>query len=672
MCKGWLPIARVVQRGGMLAIILSVALCANAVAQLDTSFVVTVEAKTSAHPEAERGWNEAFAIDGQQGASLTLERGKTYAFVLQDVPAIHPFYITTSPVGVGAEPYMEGVTGNFSTGNSTVTITVDDATPDSLFYQCGSHEYMGWRIQVVDRLTIGLETVADGLTSPLTVAQPPGETDRLFIVDQAGQIRIVENGTLLEQPFLDVSDRMVDLDEGYDERGLLGLAFHPQYSDNGRFFVYYSAPVSNGEVDQDHTATISEFQVSDTSANVADPESERILLLVPKPQGNHNGGTLLFGPEGFLFISLGDGGGADDVGPGHVDDWYDANEGGNAQNVEENLLGSILRIDVDGDEPYGIPGDNPFVGNDGIDEIYAYGFRNPYRMAMDPENEFGLLVGDAGQNRWEEVSQVSLGGNYGWNVKEGTHCFSTANPEQDAESCPDVVGAGHPDEGAPLINPVIEYANANREDGVGLVVVGGVVYRGTAVPDLAGKYIFGDWSYDFGAPEGQLFVATPADEGLWPMQTLYIQDREEEELHHYLLGIGQDNTGEVYVLATDSAGPSGSTGVVYRIMEAEGVAAEDGSELPDRVTLSQNYPNPFNPSTTIHFDLPVAQRVVLTVYDVLGRAVTTLFDGVLSAGPHEVTWDARNAVGAAVPSGTYLYRLQTEDGSTSRVMTFVK
>jgi glucose/arabinose dehydrogenase len=278
---------------------------------------------------------------------------------------------------------------------------------------------------------IGLELVAEGFTAPVRVVAAPDDSGRLFVVDQTGQIWVIaSDGTLLQEPFLDIADRLVELRQTYDERGLLGLAFHPGYAQNGRFFVYYSAPLREGAPqDFDHTARISEFSVSSLNPDQADPGSERIILEVDQPQSNHNGGTLLFGPEdGFLYISLGDGGARNDAAPGHVADWYAFNEGGNGQDVTQNLLGSILRIDVDTGDPYGIPQDNPFVGREGLDENYAYELRNPYRMSFDRTGEYGLFAVDAGQELWEEISIIVKGGNYGWNVKEGTHCFDAANP----------------------------------------------------------------------------------------------------------------------------------------------------------------------------------------------------------------------------------------------------
>ncbi len=642
-------------------------------AQLDNSFKVTVREKTSAHPRADQGWQEAFALDGQQGASVALVRGQTYTFLMDNVPAIHPFYISTSDVGLSADPYNEGVTGNFATGDGEVTIDVTDSTPDLLYYQCGTHDYMGWTLHVVDEVSAGLDPVATGLTSPIAIAQPDDGTDRLFIVDQAGLIRVYSEGMLLEEPFLDVRSRMVTLNNNFDERGLLGLAFHPEYASNGRFVVYYSGPPREGIPEGwNHTGVVSEFMVAADDPNLADPSTERVLLQIDEPQFNHNGGTVLFGPDGYLYLSLGDGGGANDNQDGHVEDWYDFNAGGNGQDIEQNLLGNVLRIDVDSGDPYGIPPGNPFVEGDGLDEIYAYGLRNPYRMSFDQGGEFGLLVADAGQARWEEVSRVQLGDNLGWNVKEGTHCFDAANPNQEPDSCPDVVGDGHPDAGAVLVSPVVEYANGNQEDGIGLAVVGGAVYRGSALTDLQGKYVFGDWSTDFSSPDGHIYVAMPTEEGLWPFQPLELVNRTNGDLGHFLLAIGQDLNGELYVLTTNSAGPGGESGIVYRLIDPTNVAADPGMEVPDRVALEQNFPNPFNPSTTIEFVLASRSPVTLTVYDVLGRRVAVLLDGSLPAGMHSVTWDGKSDRGISAPSGAYVYRLETPEVSVSRLMTLLK
>lgn len=428
---------------------------------------------------------------------------------------------------------------------------------------------------------VGLELVADGLTSPVAVAEPDDGTGRLFIVDLTGQIWIVTpDGVMLDTPFLDVSDRLVPLNPGYDERGLLGLAFHPDFADNGRFFLFYSAPLSAGAPeDWNHTNVIAEFSVSEDDPNVGDPDSEQIMLALDWPSGNHNGGTVAFGPDGYLYISLGDGGGADDVGRGHVEDWYDVNEGGNGQDLEQNLKGNLLRLDVDGAAPYEIPADNPFAGpGPEMDEIYAYGFRNPYRFSFDMGGDNDLMVGDAGQNLWEEVSRVDLGGNYGWNVKEGTHCFDTANPhEQLIDDCPDVDPLGNA-----LIDPVIEFANSEQPGGLGSTVVGGNVYRGTNLPWLEGRYVYGVWSsggFEAGG-QGRLLVSTPQDSGMWEVEELIVTGTGNQQPPGFVLGFGQDLSGEVYVLITSEVGPSGATGRVYRL------GAPNAAELPGATVLT--------------------------------------------------------------------------------------
>lgn len=424
-----------------------------------------------------------------------------------------------------------------------------------------------------DPFTVGIELVAEGLTSPVAFVPAPDGSGRIFIVDQIGLIRTLSpDGALLADPFLDVRDRLVSLNPGFDERGLLGLAFHPDYASNGRFFLYYSAPLrEEAPEDYNHTSHISEFMVSAGDPNIADPTSERILLQVDEPQFNHNAGTLAFGPaDGYLYISLGDGGGANDNQLGHVEDWYADNGGGNGQDITENLLGSILRIDVDSGDPYGIPSDNPFTGvegcSDGCDEIFAYGFRNPYRFSFDMDGSHGLFVGDAGQELWEEVSLVEKGGNYGWNVKEGTHCFDAEDPHESPAECPDTVGAGHPREGDPLIDPIIEYANHHQPGGLGAVVVGGHVYRGDTLRQFRGRYIFGDWSRSFIEPDGTLFVAKSRKNGLWQIQELQIQGNPDGRLGHFVLAFGQDLQGEVYVLTSDMTGPTSNTGKIYKLV----------------------------------------------------------------------------------------------------------
>ena len=431
----------------------------------------------------------------------------------------------------------------------------------------------GFAQETLSEPSIGLELVADGFAAPLALMTSGDGSGRLFIMDQVGQIWILSpQGALMDEPFLDVSDRMVELNERYDERGLLGLAFHPNYAENGRFYVYYSAPLRGGApADWNHTSHVSEFVVSEGNPNAADPDSERILLQVDQPQGNHDGGQIAFGPDGYLYIPLGDGGDADDTGLGHNP------EIGNAQDTSV-LLGSILRIDVDGGDPYGIPTDNPFVGGEGRDEIFAYGFRNPYRIAFDAGGNRQLFVGDAGQNQWEEVDRVALGGNYGWNIKEGAHCFDPENPDTSPEECPNT-GPG----GEPLIDPIIEYQNSNVEGGLGRVVVGGMIYRGSALPQFQGRYIFGDWSTSFQEADGTLLVATPPETAgaMWPYQEVGIATRENGRLGTYLVSFGQDANLELYILTSDTAGPSGETGKALKVVPVPAKAPPTEMETPE-------------------------------------------------------------------------------------------
>ncbi|WP_218124589.1 PQQ-dependent sugar dehydrogenase [Salinimicrobium catena] len=412
--------------------------------------------------------------------------------------------------------------------------------------------------------TVGMKLVAENLISPVALVEAPDDTNRLFIVDQAGTIRIHDSKKgLLEKPFLNLKDKIVKLKDAHEERGVLGLAFHPDYKENGRFFVYYSAPLDDDAPEGwDHTSHISEFEVSEDDPNKADIDSEDILLKVNQPQDNHNAGTIAFGPDNYLYIALGDGGGANDIDMGHVPDWYDKNAGGNGQDVEQNLLGSILRIDVDGGSPYGIPEDNPFVDKDGMDEIYAYGLRNPYRFSFDMKGNNDLIAGDAGQVLWEEVSVIKKGGNYGWNVKEGTHCFNAYNNDKEKEECPQKDKMGNP-----LLDPVIEFKQGGTDHGgKGLVVIGGYVYRGSELKGMDGKYIFGTWTQHHGQPKGALFIADPEASGKWDFRDLKVHRHDAEGLGHYLLSFGQNNKGEMFVLTTDEEGPTGTTGKVYKLV----------------------------------------------------------------------------------------------------------
>lgn len=289
--------------------------------------------------------------------------------------------------------------------------------------------------------------VFTGISSPVDLQVPPGDTARVFIVEQSGAIRIARNGALLSRPFLDVSS----LVSGGSEQGLLGLAFHPQYATNGRFYIHYTN--TGGDT------RLVGYQAS-SDPDSADP-AETVILSVVQPFSNHNGGQIAFGPDGYLYIALGDGGSGGDP-------------QGNGQSLT-TLLGKILRLDVDGGSPYAIPPTNPFAGrNDARPEIWSYGLRNPWRFAFDSSGGT-MWIGDVGQNQWEEIDVEPAGSggrNYGWNRMEGAHCYPPGS------GC-DTTG---------LVRPLLEY-----DHGSGCSVTGGVVYRGADLPELGGSYFYGDF-----------------------------------------------------------------------------------------------------------------------------------------------------------------------------------
>ena len=414
---------------------------------------------------------------------------------------------------------------------------------------------------VVD--SVGLQLIASDLVSPVFLAQPPSD-DRLFILDQIGEVRVVKNGKLQPTPFLDLKSKIVNLKDKHEERGLLGLAFHPEFQNNGRFFVYYSAPLRKGAPNNfNHTSVVAEYRATNSKSDVADPATEKVLMYVSQPQDNHNAGTLMFGPDGYVYISLGDGGNKNDIGVGHVRDWYNKNDGGNGQDVKQNLLGSILRIDVNSGSPYGVPSDNPFVGNQGgMKEIYAYGLRNPYRFSIDSETGM-IIAADVGQVLREEINVIRKGANYGWNVKEGTLCFNAADNKNPLPDCPDQDSFGNK-----FVNPVIEFKNSMTypDEGLGIASIGGYVYRGDKRAALNGDYLFGVWTQHHGKPKGAVFAAKVAGEqGPWNYRRLYFHDKPDNAFGHYILGFGQDNNGEIYILGSDEEGPTGNTGKVYMI-----------------------------------------------------------------------------------------------------------
>jgi glucose/arabinose dehydrogenase len=457
---------------------------------------------------------------------------------------------------------------------------------------------------------IGLALVASGLTAPLKGAIAPGLPNHLFIVDQIGKVWAVNLTTGVKTEFLNVGSRLVTLGvlgpNTFDERGLLGIAFHPNYATNGLLYTYTSEPNAGPPTfpttlppgsPADHQNVVAEWQAV-SPGNPAlgiNAGSRRELMRVDWPQFNHDGGDLAFGPDGFLYISMGDGGGADDADgqqfvvadgalPANTTAMVGHQGDGNAQKLN-TPLGKILRIDVSGrnsaNGQYGIPADNPFVGMPGLDEIYAFGFRNPFRMSFDTATG-DLYVGDVGQNDVEEVDRVVKGGNYGWNIKEGTLFFHINGNDEGFASTTD---NGRTPGGAVLIDPIAQYDT----HGEGHSVIGGFVYHGKLFPQLQGRYVFGEFSRIFNFPTG------PHNFG----RLLYLQQKKTtggkllniQEFQRFaanmaalglsvgpaacnglipptlaVLGMGQDAAGEVYTMGNISGTPFGTGGVVLKLV----------------------------------------------------------------------------------------------------------
>jgi glucose/arabinose dehydrogenase len=407
-----------------------------------------------------------------------------------------------------------------------------------------------------------LQRLADGFVSPLVVTSL--DANRLLVVDQIGLVHVLaRDGTRRPEPFLDLRPRLTRLKQGFDERGLLGLALHPRFRENRKLYAYYSAARrASCPTNWDHTSHLSEFTVT-PDLNRADPASERLLLQIDEPYFNHNGGRMAFGPDGFLYLGIGDGGNAHDQG-------FDRAPTGNGQDLT-TLLGKILRLDIDRSEagrPYAVPADNPFVGKTGArPEIYAWGIRNPWGLTFDRGGDRQLFAADVGQGRYEEVNIIRKGANYGWNQREGRHPFDPKNPGKiDAT---EVMTAA---DRSALIDPIVEYKNlstfVNDPEALGLSVTGGYVYRGKALPHLEGRYVFADWSRQWAQPDGRLFVATRSASdptAAWSVAPLPVASHPDLKIGSYVVALGEDAEGELYILTTQKAGLIDQTGVVWKL-----------------------------------------------------------------------------------------------------------
>lgn len=460
-----------------------------------------------------------------------------------------------------------------------------------------------------------VERAIDGLSAPVRLTAPAGD-DRLFVVEQSGRIRVFDQDGTTRGLFLDWTDQT----NGGGERGLLGLAFAPDHATSGRFYINYT--------DNSGDTRVARLLTDPDDADRALPGSVQQILRVDQPFSNHNAGQLAFGPDGMLYVALGDGG-----------------SGGDPQGHGQNgltLLGSMLRLDVSGDGPgYAIPDDNPFVGDPTVlDEAWAIGLRNPWCYGFDRLTG-DLYIADVGQQLYEEVNvqpASSTGGeNYGWRIMEGTHCYDPP------EGC----------DQAGLTLPVHDYDHFGN--GFRCSISGGFVHRGGTVPDLAGRYLFADycsnqiWSLDWTSQDGLGTVIEHTD-ALTPAGG-----------YGNIVSIGEDGHGDLYVV--DSGGS------VWRMVD-DTASSADLPDAPDRLLGAQ--PNPFNPATELVFRLGKDGPATLTVHDLAGRRLATVVRGSFTAGTHRVAWDGRDQRGGGLASGVYLIRLATRAGVMTQKVTLAR
>jgi len=462
--------------------------------------------------------------------------------------------------------------------------------------------------------TVVLTPFVSGLATPVGMEPVPDDATRLVVVQQGGQLRVIENGGLLTTPALNVSS----LISTGSERGLLGLAFHPAWPDSAYIYLNYTRSGNGATV-------IARYTRSSAAPLTFNPASARILLTVAQPFSNHNGGQTSFGPDGYLYVAFGDGGSGGDP-------------NGSGQNLND-ILGSIIRIDVDGGGQapdcggtgalYTIPADNPFNSTaSACNEIYTYGMRNPWRFSFDRANG-RLWVADVGQGAYEEVDTLVAGGNYGWNTMEGFHCYNATTCNQTG-----------------LRLPVYEYARAQ-----GFSVTGGYVYRGTRIPDLVGKYVFGD----LGGPIRALNLAsgTPVVTALGT-----VGQAANCQFGYCLSSFGQDVAGELYAVTLG--------GTIYRI-DPFPVAAEAAPETAG-LAFTLEGASPARDRAAFTFTAPTAGPARLVLLDALGREVARAFDGTVAAGaPTRATLDV-----SGLAPGVYLAHLTTADGARTLRLTVTR
>jgi glucose/arabinose dehydrogenase len=453
-------------------------------------------------------------------------------------------------------------------------------------------------------IAILLQPVATGMAAPDYAISPPGDSNRLFVVEQNGLLRIIQNGTLLPGAALDIQSRVappLNPANANDERGFLGLAFHPGFKDSNSpgyqtLYTYNSElipaatmatyPVPTAATNN-YKNVVNEWKISTTNANVVDPASRREVISFGKTAGNHNGGTITFGPDGYMYLALGDGGDANDVGASHIE------PGGNAQNLS-TPLGKMLRFDpinpaltptnsdpISANGQYRIPTTNPYQGPGQVPEIYAYGLRNPYRFSFDRASG-ELIQADVGQNNIEEIDRIVLGGNYGWPIKEGDFLFNRTNGPAGAAG---TIGAppGNRSPGLPagLIDPLSgPQGTLVYDHNDGISITGGFVYRGSAIPELYGKYIFGDLALRT-APvraDGRIFYADLQTGAIKAFPLFQFGGSAILPNGLTVHGFGEDAAGELYALVTNTSA-NGNGGIVYKLAPVRLTAQLSGNLL---------------------------------------------------------------------------------------------
>ncbi|MAO65813.1 MAG: glucose sorbosone dehydrogenase [Balneola sp.] len=429
--------------------------------------------------------------------------------------------------------------------------------------------------------------------------------DQVYVAERSGRILTFKNDVTTSEMdvFLDIEGAVNTSGEG----GLLGFDFHPDFESNGYVYVYYTAG-------NPFRSIVSRFEVPDDQ-NSVNEDSELMLMEIDQPYSNHNAGQIHFGPDNYLYIALGDGGSGGDPEENGQD--------------RATLLGSLLRIDVDSTEDdlnYAIPDDNPYVNNDEgyREEIYAYGFRNPYRFSFDAETD-ELWVADVGQSTREEINVVEKGLNYGWNTMEGSLCFDPS------EGC-DTSG---------LVLPVYEYGRD-----LGGSITGGFVYRGTKAPELEERYVYADFASGY----------------IWSLAWDGDEASDNQVLAQFsgnqLIMFGEDQDRNLYLGSFD--------GNIYTFRSIA-TSSEQKEEVPSTFQLQQNYPNPFNPSTQITYQLPEAADIELSVFNMLGQKIRVLESTRKAAGSYTISFDA-----SSLTSGVYIYQLQSGSTTLTRKMTLIK